>query len=113
MLRFAPLLVVQGARQVGKTTLLRQVFDGNEAVFTSLGDAATREAALTDPRGFVEQAPQKTLVIDEAQRVPELALAFKSAIDTLADLDGRQLQDLLTYCGHQACLILWWGEQSR
>ncbi len=88
MLRFAPLLVVQGARQVGKTTLLRQVFDGNEAVFTSLDDAATREAALRDPRGFVEQAPQKTLVIDEAQRVPELALAFKSAIDTLADLDG-------------------------
>ncbi|STC95049.1 AAA family ATPase [Corynebacterium renale] len=82
ILDYAPLLVVQGARQVGKTTLMRQALESRDGLFLTLDDAATRTAALQDPRGFVEQAPDRTLVIDEAQRVPELALALKAAIDS-------------------------------
>lgn len=75
------MLVVQGARQVGKSTLLRQVFTEPEALFVTLDDAATRAFAEADPRGFVDQAPDRTLIIDEVQRVPELALALKASID--------------------------------
>ncbi|SER62688.1 ATP-binding protein [Corynebacterium cystitidis] len=77
----SPLLVVQGARQVGKSTLLRQAFLPEEAVFTTMDDSSAATLAKADPRGFVEQSPEKTLVIDEAQRVPELALALKASID--------------------------------
>ena len=76
-----PLLVVQGARQVGKSTLLRQVLSPDDSVFVTLDDPTTRRFAEEDPVQFLRQAPGKTLAIDEAQRVPDLALALKLVID--------------------------------
>lgn len=68
-----------GARQVGKSTLLRQVLGDRDALFVNLDDAAARRAASEDPRGFVEQCPGRLLAIDEAQRVPGPALPLKVA----------------------------------
>lgn len=81
ILRYAPILVVQGARQVGKSTLLRQAFSGDNTIFVTLDDVDVRAFAEADPLSFVEQAPGKLLVIDELQRVPELMLALKASVD--------------------------------
>ncbi len=75
-----PVTVVQGARQVGKSTLVRQVVAGSGATFVTLDDSAAHQAALTDPESFVRQA-DGLLAIDEVQRAPALIRAMKGAVD--------------------------------
>ncbi|MCF4119603.1 ATP-binding protein [Antribacter sp. KLBMP9083] len=81
LLRTFPALVIEGARQVGKSTFAHMLVDGTPALEVTLDDDETLAAALADPRQFVEQAPDRTLVIDEVQRAPELILPVKAAID--------------------------------
>lgn len=85
-------VVVLGARQVGKSTLVQQIArDQFGARLLSLDDLGTRDAAAADPTGFI--ADHNTpLVIDEIQRVPDLL----SAIKTRVDRDLRPGQYLLT-----------------
>jgi predicted AAA+ superfamily ATPase len=73
--------VISGARQVGKSTLMRQLLDGRSSRAISLDSAVDRAAAERDPDGFVAQYPQGTLAIDEIQRVPQLIIALKGAVD--------------------------------
>ena len=51
-----PVTVIQGARQVGKSTLMRQVLPGTSLL--TLDDAPTLEAAKADPVSFVRQSPE-------------------------------------------------------
>ena len=85
-------VVVLGARQVGKSTLVQGVADeeGHFSILT-LDDQATREAALNDPTGFVAELTIPA-VIDEVQRAPDLLLAIKQRVDA----DQRPGQFLLT-----------------
>lgn len=76
----SPSLIIEGARQVGKSTLARQVADDG-AVHVTLDDEQVRDAAAADPEGFIGQAGDGQLVIDELQRLPSLTLALKAAID--------------------------------
>lgn len=76
-----PGLIIEGARQVGKSTLAAMLVEGRPATFLSLDDEPTRAAALADPQWFVTQGAGGVLVVDEIQRVPELTLAFKASID--------------------------------
>jgi predicted AAA+ superfamily ATPase len=74
-------VLIHGARQVGKSTLAELVIanrPGARAV--TLDDAAVRDAARADPVGFVQQSTE-TLLIDEVQRAPELLLAIKAEVD--------------------------------
>ncbi|MET0601670.1 MAG: ATP-binding protein [Baekduia sp.] len=74
-------VVVLGARQVGKSTLVHDIATRDRpATILTLDDKATRDAAAADPTGFVAGlvAP---VVIDEVQRVPELLLAIKMRVD--------------------------------
>lgn len=87
-----PAVVIQGARQVGKSTLARQLVEERAAVMVTLDDRRTREAAAADELAFVEQCPDGVLVIDEVQREPELLLAIKASIDR----DRRPGRFLLT-----------------
>ena len=64
-----PVVTITGPRQSGKTTLCRMVFP--EKPYVSLEAPDTREAAQTDPRGFLAQYPDGA-IIDEVQRVPDL-----------------------------------------
>jgi uncharacterized protein len=75
-------VVILGARQVGKSTLLEQVAAGERAgrAVLTLDDQVVREAAAGDPAGFI--ATLKTPVgIDEIQRVPELVTEIKLRVD--------------------------------
>ncbi|HZS13926.1 MAG TPA: ATP-binding protein [Candidatus Dormibacteraeota bacterium] len=73
-------VLIAGARQVGKSTLARMAIEGRSGVTAiTLDEEATRSAALADPAGFVET--HGLLLIDEVQRVPELFLAIKAAVD--------------------------------
>lgn len=76
-----PALVVQGARQVGKSTFAQMLARSRPHVRLTLDDDDVREAALEDPRAFVTQAGDGLLVVDEIQRAPSLLLAIKSSID--------------------------------
>lgn len=75
------IVVLQGARQVGKSTLVEQIAEQRDGVVVSLDDPGARAFAASDPAGFVAQSPERLLVIDEAQRVPELVIALKAAVD--------------------------------
>ena len=85
-------VVVQGARQVGKTTLVSQVVDRVGGRLVTFDDEVTRGGALLDPVAFLGQAGDGLLAIDEVQRVPELVLALKLVVDR----DRRPGRFLLT-----------------
>ncbi len=87
-----PVVYLQGARQTGKSTLVRALA-GREhpASYLTLDTAAVLAAATGDPEGFVSGL-RLPVVIDEAQRAPGLALAIKAAVDA----DRRPGQFLLT-----------------
>ena len=73
-----------GPRQVGKTTLVRDLFGHGR--FVTLDDAAILAAIDADPEGqltsLVEDLEGAPLIIDEAQRSKKLALAIKRMVDT-------------------------------
>ncbi len=75
-----PITVLQGARQVGKSTLAKAVMEGRPGRYVSLDSAALYRAAKADPDAFVRQTTE-TLVVDEVQRVPELIRAMKDVVD--------------------------------
>ena len=84
-------VVINGARQTGKSTLARLVaaeFPGSELRY--LDEAPVRAAAQADPSLFVRH--DALLVIDEVQRVPDLFLAIKYEVD----IDPRPGRFLLT-----------------
>lgn len=85
-------VLIHGARQVGKSTLAEMVIAGRPGGRSvTLDDAATRAAATADPVGFVQQS-DGTLLVDEVQRAPELLLAIKAEVDR----DQRPGRFLLT-----------------
>ena len=75
-------VVVLGARQVGKSTLLQQVADaeGLGRRLLTLDDQAVRAAATADPAGFVAGLDTPA-AIDEIQRVPALMTEIKLRVD--------------------------------
>jgi predicted AAA+ superfamily ATPase len=83
-------VLVNGARQCGKSTLVRLLAKDRNAEWRNLDSAVTRQAAASDPIGFVDVT--ELMVIDEIQRVPELLLAIKEQVDT----DPRPGRYLLT-----------------
>ncbi len=79
-LEWARVVLIHGARQVGKTTLALMTSERLGGTFVTLDDPALLAAARRDPVGFVLQ-PQP-LVIDEIQRVGDpLLTALKLVVD--------------------------------
>lgn len=79
LLRSFPAVVVTGARQVGKTTLLRHAIEGR-ADFVVFDPIVDVENARRDPELFLDN--HKTpLVLDEIQYAPELLPSIKRRID--------------------------------
>ena len=80
-----PVVFLRGARQTGKTTLVRQLAEEaageeNRRQYISLDSATALAGALDDPTGFL-QGLKKPVIIDEAQRASALMLAIKEDVD--------------------------------
>jgi predicted AAA+ superfamily ATPase len=80
-LRLYPVVAVMGARQVGKSTLCKELAAGVGLAQRTLDDRDVREQALADPEGFLAGLGDQGAFIDEAQRVPDLMLAIKAIVD--------------------------------
>lgn len=77
-LEVMPAVVVTGARQTGKSTLVQELLPGKRRFF-SLDDLDVADLARKDPGALLEGSGPVTL--DEVQREPSLLLAVKRAID--------------------------------
>lgn len=86
--RHFPAIVLTGARQTGKTTLLRHLFPKHH--YVSLDRPATAEQAEVDPEAFLAAHPAP-LIIDEIQYAPSLFRFLKIKIDENRDLKGQFL----------------------
>ena len=91
-----PVVVVTGPRQSGKTTLARAALPTH--AYVSLEDPDVRRRVAADPRGFLG-AFEAGVVLDEAQRVPELL----SYLQTMVDEDRRPGRFIVT--GSQNLLL--------
>lgn len=85
-----PVILVNGARQTGKSTLCEKIVEEGafQGKFVTMDDPATLLAAQKDPLGFLEDLG-KHVIIDEVQRTPELFLPMKKLVDE--DRKGRRI----------------------
>ncbi len=74
-----PVLVLNGPRTVGKSTLLSQLAERLGRTVIDCDDPATRSAVRADPGRFVESG--EPVLIDEYQHVPELLDAIKAQLN--------------------------------
>ncbi len=81
-----PAVVVTGARQTGKTTLLRHLFPDHN--YVTLDRPLTAEQAELDPQAFLERFPPP-LIIDEIQYAPSLFRFLKIKIDENREKKGQ------------------------
>jgi uncharacterized protein len=80
-LGYSRVVFVQGARQVGKSTLAKQIVSSDHpATIVTLDDQVTRNAARVDPDGFIAGL-RGPAMIDEVQHAPDLLYAIKRAVD--------------------------------
>ena len=76
-------LLLTGARQVGKTTLLKHLAQGSGRTYVTLDDLAVRSLALSDPALFLQRYTPP-LLIDEIQYAPQLLSYIKMYADNRA-----------------------------
>ncbi len=78
-----PVVLLEGPRSVGKSTLLRQVAAAHGAPFVDLDDPRVRQQVKTDPALFVQGSC--LVCIDEYQKEPIILDAIKAELN----IDGR------------------------
>ena len=77
---FFKAVLVTGARQVGKTTMLRHMSENEDRTYVSLDNLIARDLAKTDPALFF-QTYKPPIIIDEIQYAPELFNQIKIICD--------------------------------
>lgn len=75
-----PVVLLQGPRQSGKTSLARAVAEPRGYGYLTFDDDNLASAARADPVGFVSDLPPR-MVLDEVQRVPEIFTSIKAVVD--------------------------------
>jgi len=76
-----PVVLLNGARQVGKSTLAKQIIsDEFPAHYLSFDDSTLLNAAKLNPQGFINDL-RIPVILDEVQHVPELFPAIKVLVD--------------------------------
>lgn len=96
-------ILVTGARQVGKTTMLKHLASEQKRTFVSMDNARNRELARRDPKLFFQMFKPPVL-IDEAQKAPELFECIKEICDNSDEkglfwLTGSESKKLLKNAG--------------
>jgi uncharacterized protein len=75
-----PVVLVMGARQSGKSTLVTAVAGGDDARYMTFDDPILLGTARSDPVTFVAGL-DGVCIIDEIQRAPEILLPIKASVD--------------------------------
>ena len=83
-----PVIAVTGPRQSGKSTLSIAAFP--EKKYISFDDKYYRELAKSNPGDFIKAFPDG-LIIDEAQKVPEIFDAIKLTVDSGKYTPGKYI----------------------
>ncbi|MDR2576623.1 MAG: AAA family ATPase, partial [Puniceicoccales bacterium] len=84
------MVLLSGARQVGKTTLAKAIA-GEKATYVTLDDSQALQTAQADPQQFLCHN-RELMIIDEIQKLPQLISAIKIAVDA----NNRRGQFILT-----------------
>ena len=75
-----PVTLITGARQVGKTTICKQLVKEKAFNYVSLDNIRERKEAIDDPEMFLQLHPSP-LIIDEVQYAPELFDVIESIVN--------------------------------
>lgn len=87
-LKHFPCVVLTGPRQVGKTTLLTEKYDGKGFSYVTLDNTPDRLLAQNDPKTFLSIHPYP-LIIDEAQKATQLFEEIEYIINEKRRLEGN------------------------
>lgn len=82
-------IIIYGARQVGKTTLVRQIEKKHpDTLYVNADEADVREALTGKTSSELRQyfGASKLVIIDEAQRVRDIGLSLKLLVDTAPEM---------------------------
>lgn len=98
---FFKVVLVTGARQVGKTTMLKHLAKDTDRTYVSLDDLMARELAQNDPALFF-QTYKPPILIDEIQHAPQLFERIKLICDNSEDtgqfwLTGSQQYSMMKH----------------
>ena len=85
----SPVVLLTGARQTGKTTLVKELGELHGFNYVSFDDLTFLAGARNDPAGFLSNL-SKPLILDEVQRVPEIILPIKLDVD-IRNLPGQYI----------------------
>lgn len=85
-----PVILLQGPRTVGKSTLLERIASSHSSEVLDLDDLATRDAVEADPALFARSP--SPVFIDEFQHIPEILDAIKAELN----IDGRPGRFVIT-----------------
>lgn len=86
--QYYPVTIITGPRQTGKTTLARHLF--HDYKFVNLEDISTRNQAVDDINGFLDNLGEKA-IIDEVQNFPPILSTIQARVD-----DDKTLRYILT-----------------
>jgi len=76
-----PVVMINGARQSGKSTLMKRLFSPEDSPeFVTLDDFAVLDNARSAPKSFIQQFTGR-VIIDEIQKLPELLSPIKESVD--------------------------------
>ncbi|MBQ6197286.1 MAG: ATP-binding protein [Lachnospiraceae bacterium] len=96
-------VMVVGARQVGKSTMLKHLAKDEQRTYVTMDDIQLRQFAQSDPKLFL-QTYKPPILIDEAQKAPELFERIKIICDESEErglfwLTGSQSKKLMKKAG--------------
>ena len=114
-------VMVVGARQVGKSTMLKHLAEGQNRTYVTMDDTQLRNFAQTEPKLFL-QTFQPPILIDEVQKAPELFEEIKIICDSSDKrgqfwLTGSQSKKLVKKAGDslagRLCILKMYSLSAR
>ena len=114
-------VMVVGARQVGKSTMLKRLAEGQGRTIVTMDDSQLRNFAQTEPKLFF-QTFQPPILIDEVQKAPELFEEIKLICDGSDErgqfwLTGSQSKKLVKRAGDslagRLCILKMYSLSTR